>query len=301
MAFNLFQKKTQTAVLDSKLAFFSTKISEAFSKVREQLAKSDHRMKTTEEELSRLNQWVGYLYHNHQQLSGNQEKLADKHSQLHNSHSKLIRSHNNLSKAIELKHSQIKSDISGTHTLTAKEFENMKDWIKHFSEKIENQRDIEAKLRKDVLMLQSQLFGVMSELREEVSKVKAENVKLHEKLESISVNASPKIIEKIVEVERPSVVMADEPRFSPAQNKFEQQILARVRPNRRNFVMQQILEMIEDNKRSTKEVEDIIVKEKQLCGRTSFYSYLRELKHKGKINYADVGDKTILVMMDKKN
>ena len=65
--------------------------------------------------------------------------------------------------------------------------------------------------------------------------------------------------------------------------------------------VQQILDLIDDNKRSTKEVEDIIVKEKQLCGRTSFYSYLRELKHKGKINYADVGDKTILVMVDKNN
>ncbi|MFC1753500.1 hypothetical protein ACFL96_08930 [Thermoproteota archaeon] len=292
----MFKRKNQIKSVDSRLAFFSVKITDAFSRIRQDISASHQRAQATEEELAKLNQWVGYIYHSQQQLSSNHSKLSEKHSVLHNSHSRLVRSHNSMNKSVDLKHSQIKSDVSGAHSLTSTELENIKDWIKHFSEKVETQRDIEAKLRKDVLALQSQLFGVMSEMKEEISGLKTENVKLKEKMDSAETR--PVIIEKVAEKpSTPILPLPKEPQFSPAQNRFEEQVLARVRPNRKNFVMQKVLELVEDNKYSTKEVEDMIVKEKQLCGRTSFYSYLRELKHRGKINYADVGDKTILVMV----
>jgi len=300
MVLSLFQRKNKVKSVDNRLAVFTSKISEAFSRIREDISASEQRAETSEEEMKKLNQWVGYLYHNQQQLSNNHSKLLDKHKELNDNHSRLSRMHSSLSKSLDLKHSQVKSDISGVHSLSSKELENVKEWIKHFAEKVDTQRDIEAKLRKDVLALQTQMFGVMSELREEISILKTENTKLNERMESAQ-RPEPQIVEKIIEIEKPAPVIQplEEPRFTPAQNKFEQQVLARVRPNRKNYVMQQIITLIEDNKYSTKDVEDVIVKEKQLCGRTSFYSYLKELRHRGKINYADLGDRTVLVLVDK--
>lgn len=299
MVLSLFKRKNNVKSVDNRLAIFTSKISEAFLRIREDISASEQRAEASDQELQKLNQWVGYLYHNQQQLSSNHSKLLDKHKELQDNHSKLSRNHSSLSKSIDLKHSQVKSDISGVHSLSSKELENVKEWIKHFAEKVDTQRDIESKLRKDVLALQTQMFGVMSELREEISTIKTENVKLHEKMEAVK-TPEPQMVEKIIEIEKPAPMQPlEEPRYTPAQNKFEQQVLARVRPNRKNYVMQQIIALIEDNKYSTKDVEDIIVKEKQLCGRTSFYSYLKELRHRGKINYADLGDRTVLVRMDK--
>lgn len=299
MVFNMFKRKNQVKSVDTRLAVFSGRISDAFTRLRDDMSSSEQRLNSTEKELEKLNQWVGYLYQSQQHISNNHSKLAEKHSQLHNNYSKLSRSHTSLSKTIDLKHAQMSSDLSGINNLSSREFENLKDWVKHFSEKVEVQRDVEGKLRKDVLGLQTQLFGVMSELREEISNLKSENEQLKTKIVSVEKKtATPQVVEKVVEVEKsaPALVYEEAPMPPPAHNKFEQHVLARVRPNRKNFVMQQVLDLIEDNKYSTREVEDIIVNEKQLCGRTSFYSYLRELKHRGKINYADIGEKTILVM-----
>ena len=69
-------------------------------------------------------------------------------------------------------------------------------------------------------------------------------------------------------------------------------------PNRRGYVLKFILNLASESKYSTKEVEEIVVNDKQLCGRTSFYAYLKELKLRGKLNYADIDERTIIVNTD---
>ncbi len=66
-------------------------------------------------------------------------------------------------------------------------------------------------------------------------------------------------------------------------------------PNRKGYVLKFILGLIHDHNYSTKELEEVVVNEKQLCGRTSFYAYIKELKLKGRINYAEIDERTILV------
>ena len=82
------------------------------------------------------------------------------------------------------------------------------------------------------------------------------------------------------------------------QSNFEKHIVSRMRPNRKSYVIQFILNLISESRYSTKDLEEIIVNEKQLCGRTSFYAYLKELKIRNKINYAEVDNRTILVKID---
>ncbi len=81
-------------------------------------------------------------------------------------------------------------------------------------------------------------------------------------------------------------------------SSFQRQILSRVMHNRKGYVLKMITDLISENKFSTRELEDIVVNEKQLCGRTSFFAYLKELKLKGRINYAEIDDRVILVSTD---
>ncbi|MBI2137356.1 hypothetical protein HYU12_02445 [Candidatus Woesearchaeota archaeon] len=62
---------------------------------------------------------------------------------------------------------------------------------------------------------------------------------------------------------------------------FVSRIVSMIRPQRKEYVMQKILELAEKGDYTTKQIETVIVREKGLCGRTAFYDYLKELKYKG--------------------
>jgi hypothetical protein len=85
---------------------------------------------------------------------------------------------------------------------------------------------------------------------------------------------------------------------SAAASSFQRHIISRVMPNRKGYVLKFILDLIGENKYSTKEIEEMVVNEKQLCGRTSFYAYLKELKLKGRINYAEIDERMVLINTD---
>jgi hypothetical protein len=76
---------------------------------------------------------------------------------------------------------------------------------------------------------------------------------------------------------------------------FERHIISRVLPNRRSYVLKLILDLAAENRFSTKEIESILVDEKRLCGRTSFYAYLKELKYRGQISSANIDERSIIV------
>src|SRR3989338_10442163 len=75
---------------------------------------------------------------------------------------------------------------------------------------------------------------------------------------------------------------------------FEKNIIEHLRPNRKDFVLQQMLNLAAKKTFSTKQIEKIIVEEKGLCSRTTFYDYLRELKHKNLVKITDFGAKKAL-------
>ena len=68
--------------------------------------------------------------------------------------------------------------------------------------------------------------------------------------------------------------------FQQFPNKFVNRIVSMIRSQKKEYVMQKIMELAEKEEHSTKELETVIVKEKGFCGRTAFYDYLRELRHK---------------------
>lgn len=87
-----------------------------------------------------------------------------------------------------------------------------------------------------------------------------------------------------------------EPKISSARKKFERNVMRKVMSKRKEYVMEQILMLVNKGKHSTSEIEDIVVNDKVLCGRTAFYDYLRELRYKKIIRMEKTSGKPMVVL-----
>lgn len=79
------------------------------------------------------------------------------------------------------------------------------------------------------------------------------------------------------------------------RTSFEKKLIALARPNKKDYVMQQMLNLADKKVYTTKQIEKIIVEEKEYCGRTTFYDYLRELKIKKYVKTSQLGSKKVLI------
>ena len=68
-----------------------------------------------------------------------------------------------------------------------------------------------------------------------------------------------------------------------------------IRPQRKEYIMQKILQMAEKGSYTTKQIETVIVKEKQLCGRTAFYDYLKGLRYQNLLKNKQKNGRKVLI------
>lgn len=81
-----------------------------------------------------------------------------------------------------------------------------------------------------------------------------------------------------------------------ARTRFEKSVVRKVMSRRKEYIMEKILELVSKGKYSTSEIEDIVVNERVLCGRTAFYDYLRELRYKRLIKNERSSSKPMLIL-----
>ena len=86
-----------------------------------------------------------------------------------------------------------------------------------------------------------------------------------------------------------------EPNPDLKRTYFESKVVSMLRSRRKDYVLKQIMELAEKGVHSTKEIEEIVVGEKAMCGRTAFYDYLKELKHKKMVRHAEKGAKKVIL------
>lgn len=197
------------------------------------------------------------------------------------------------------------------------DMDKLRSWITHLhtkSQTLHNSHEEHASLtRRDIDKLNSWLMHLHShnqslhkyvkETAEKVIDMAHRNVEFHKRLELLEeqvknhknelelAQSSSSVRTKSV----PSVELVSEPRPNLRTSRFEENIMNRIRPHRKNFIFDEIMKLIDENTYSTKEIEHKIVREKNLCGRTAFYSYLKELKLKGSVKGDELGAKRVLV------
>jgi chromosome segregation ATPase len=267
---------------------------------------------------------------NHEQLHTSQTNLKNQHDDLKYRHSQLTKtlenlenSHQKLSSVVfehknDLK-SEFRQDLEHHKDRTGVELKNLKTYLELLSNHLNQQKGNETDVKHNLNRLESNWQKSYYELRELLDGIKRENTELKTNLSHVKqdINSTKeavkntldeleksKISEKFSKSEaQPDAQAQSAPPaslFVPAQtpSSFQKHIMSRVLPNRKGYVLKFILDLISENKYSTKELEEIVVNEKQVCGRTSFYAYLKELKLKGRINYADIDERSILINTD---
>ncbi|MBN1544747.1 hypothetical protein JW898_04780 [Candidatus Woesearchaeota archaeon] len=272
---------------------------------------------------------------NHQKLHSSHSELSSNHSRTAQMAENLENRHQELSKALSTHKDALKSEIHNSFRehkeASEQELKRLKTWVDYLSGHIERQKAKEDALKQDITGIQRNWLESYSKLREIVNSLKTENDELKSDLVSVRDNlynsqkelenaknlarshileAKSELSQQIhalkaashqVQVQPQPILQQIQPvaqQVSPAPNSFQRHIMSRVLPNRKGYVLKFILDLVGENKYSTKELEEIVVSEKQLCGRTSFYAYLKELKLKGRINYAELDERQILVSTD---
>lgn len=180
-------------------------------------------------------------------------------------------------------HKVLNSNHENHKELTSKEIGNLKQWAVNLNENLRHQRESQKAFRSEFKEVNRKVENALNEYRRYMGELKNENKVLSKKLESIEKNRHHGV----------HIVKSED---KASKSSFEEDVISRIRPNRKPYIIEQIKELISQNKYPTKQIERIIVGEKKLCGRTSFYSYIKEMRYKGIADYASVGDNNILVL-----
>lgn len=137
----------------------------------------------------------------------------------------------------------------------------------------------------------------ISQLKEEAAELKTAVKELREELKATRLAvAESKTVRERAEISPLTDLIRTKSELNPDRKRtyFESKVVSMLRSRRKDYVLKQILELAERETHSTREIEEIIVGEKALCGRTAFYDYLRELKHKKMIRYGEKGSKKVV-------
>ncbi|RMF05426.1 hypothetical protein D6764_04750 [Candidatus Woesearchaeota archaeon] len=192
------------------------------------------------------------------------------------------------------KHTDLENSHKTEVEVKRKELENASRWIGYLHNHVIQLRNLSNSLANDVKWLlrkQEENEKKLEMVREQIEELKRQRTAGSE----VQYRTEP---EPSTE---PNLNLSGQKR--PAEERgsaFKEAILRRVEPNRKNFVMREIIREIETTEPTTKELERNIVHKEKLCGRTTFYGYLRELKQRGVIESATVGSKRVLIVKKKK-
>ncbi|MBW2964315.1 hypothetical protein KY363_02550 [Candidatus Woesearchaeota archaeon] len=387
MKLSLF-KSNKPKDIDHRLTTFSEQLAQAFGQIKNDIESINQRLDSSQSEVERLGQWIGYLNRHAQRVSDSNskilqkfDKISENHEKLHTSHHALAASHEDVlrkAQTLENGHQRLSEAISGSQDAlkteireelhghmkqhredAEQEIRRLKAWIDYFSTYVDRQKAKEDALKEDIAKVEHGWLESYSKLRELVNGLKSENTELKGAMTSqvrdvkseleqarnelkntilelettkSELTAAKSAIENTAEelqstrnlaeslknmpkseilpvnqpvqapIQQPEQMVQPvvQPVFQqvPAQSSFQRHILSRVLPNRKGYVLKFIMDLVKENRHSTKEIEEIVVNDKQLCGRTSFYAYLKELKLRGRITYADIDERQILVSTD---
>lgn len=137
----------------------------------------------------------------------------------------------------------------------------------------------------------------ISQLKEDAAELKTAVKELREELKDAKIAAAEtaKVRER-TESSPLTDLIRTKSELNPDRKRtyFENKVVSMLRSRRKDYILKQILELAARESHSTREIEEIIVGEKALCGRTAFYDYLRELKHKKMVRYNEKGSKKVV-------
>ncbi|MBI2134197.1 hypothetical protein HYU11_05975 [Candidatus Woesearchaeota archaeon] len=154
------------------------------------------------------------------------------------------------------------------------ETRNIYSWVRYF-----RQKDMQNDLKHDLIDAE------MAKHDELIKSLQIQVSMLNEEIKNMQINQKTGPFPDQVRTK-------SGPEF---RTRIEKKMIAISRPIKKDYIIQQISDMIGKGGYSTKQIETIIVREKMLCGRTAFYDYLKEMKLKNQIGFIDDGKKRVII------
>ena len=264
-----------------RLKSHKSEVSEALGTHKEDLKKAlESRQNLTDEEVERLKRWTSYYM-------------------------KISEGNDDQRKALEAELGTLRASLSEStqeskSTISTLRGDNLalKQQLNTVSQQIENLRSGLDFAKSELSETKDELENTRSDL--ENTQKNIENLRNLSESESLRPVEQPQVQQsvpqnQVFEPQQPQIQQFQ----PPAQHSpFERHIISRVMPNRKGYIMRFIVDLASEKKFSTKEIEEITVKEKNLCGRTSFYAYLKELKIRGRLGYATIDERSIVINLE---
>ncbi len=180
----------------------------------------------------------------------------------------------------------IEGRVISAFTRVKQDITLLSSWVKYLRHKDLLNEQRHTKTQRELGVHKTLIEGLKQEASELKTAVKElrEELKTAKQAENKSVNGlNPDLIRTKSEL-------------NPDRKRtyFENKVVSMLRSRKKDYILKQILELASKNLHSTREIEEIIVGEKALCGRTAFYDYLRELKHKRMIRNSERGAKKVI-------
>ena len=200
--------------------------------------------------------------------------------------------------------STIDDRISLTFDKANEDIGLLKQWVSHLhvrNKNLEDSHKQQIDVRKDEIHNVQKWVDYLQRhnenMKDEMKSLTSNIIELHKN--------NKELIERIVKIEQKNTQISPVRTESEPENesvsepitrtKFETSMINQIRSNRKNYVIEKILNIVNEENLSTKQIERIVVHEKGLCGRTTFYSYLKELKDKKEVKQSKKGSKKVLV------
>ncbi len=233
------------------------------------------------QEIRRLKAWIDYFSTHVDGHKGKEDALKQNISKMEQNWSESYSKLRELVTGLRSENTELKSEIKSHVTDIKSEMDHARNELKNTILELETTKSELSTAKQAIQNTASELESTRN-LAESLQKIpKSETLVQNQQIQA-PISHEQTVVQPV----------------SPTQSSFQRHIISRVMPNRKGYVLKFILDLIKENQHSTKEIEETVVNEKQLCGRTSFYAYLKELKLKGRISYAEIDERQILICTD---
>ncbi len=189
----------------------------------------------------------------------------------------------------------IEGRVIAAFTKVRQDISLLSSWVKYLRHKDMMNEQRHTKTQRELGEHKVHISGLKSETAE----LKAAIRQLHEELkEARDIAKTAKMVRERTEISPLTDLIRTKSELNPDRKRhsyFESKVVSMLRSRRKDYVLKQILELAERQTYSTREIEEIIVGEKALCGRTAFYDYFKELRHKKMIRQTERGAKKVIV------
>jgi hypothetical protein len=207
---------------------------------------------------------------------------------------------------------QLQGDLKGDHVqhkyITQKELQELTQKIN----KLEGDQVTLAKYLSDMVValqqkaqFESEFVSKLNKFESELELIKnrrQERSEPTEKIGSVRTKSEPEFefdSDSSISAEKAPLRQGTLNKIPRSSSVFEEKALRELRTHRKEYVLRKILDTLESDQFSTNALEEVIVERKGLCGRTSFFAYVKELRLQGLIDDVLVGKRKILAVNGK--